>query len=300
MAKQKRFTGRKIGFLFINKRTILAFFLIMLAKLANSEPNFGVQARSFGGAFRSVANSNDIIFYNPAGLFKKRRLEVDVDYNVFVDGPGHNFGASVIDSKTTSWALGLLYNAEFHNRTDRIFRHRGYLTIGMPIFKDFLFIGTSFNYLYDAHPSESPYRHFFNMDLGLLASLPFGLSFSATLDHLFRPKGSEKDLGFALGGAFDLKAASLILPLTLSCDWLMDDVKNKANLNHIVSYGLQYVFFDVLPLRIGLKSKLKESRHAISLGAGLNISILAIDGVYQQNLKVAKDRNFGVVIRFLL
>jgi hypothetical protein len=279
---------------------IRVIFFLLLAGFARSEPNFGIQAQSFGGAFRSVANSNDIIFYNPAGIFKNRRVEIDADYHLFLDGPAHNFGASIIDSKTTSWGLGLAYKAQFHPRTKRVSNHRGYLTVGMPLIKDVFFLGSSVNYLYATDSSADSYRHFFNIDLGVMAILPFGFSFSATLDHLLKPKGPEKDMGLAFAAALDLKAASLMLPLTLSFDWLMDDVKNKTNLNHILGYGLQYVLLEVLPLRIGLKSKLKDSRHAISFGVGLNASMFGIDGVYQQDLKVSHLRSFGVAIRFLL
>lgn len=288
-----------IKFAFFNTWVMVVVFLLM-ARCADSEPCYGILAQSLGGAFRSHASSNDIIFYNPAGIFKNRRLEVDTGYQLFLDGPSHYFLSSIVDSKTTSWGLGLLYNAKFLPREKRISSHQGYLTVGMPIIKDVFFLGSSFNYLYDTQPNAGSYRHFFNMDLGVMAILPFGFSFSASLDHLLKPKGPEKDLGLAFAAALDLKAASLILPLTLSFDWLMDDVKNKTNLNHILSYGLQYVLFEVLPLRIGFKSKLKDAHHAISLGVGLNSSMFGIDGVYQQDLKNSQIRNLGVAIRFMM
>src|SRR5580692_9799926 len=74
--------------------------------------DLGVRAQSFGGAFRAVATSNDIILINPAGLLKFRRLGIEADYSYGLSNKNSRLTFSILDSKTTGWGLGLLYSAD--------------------------------------------------------------------------------------------------------------------------------------------------------------------------------------------
>lgn len=160
-----------------------------------------------------------------------------------------------------------------------------------------LSFGAAFSYVHDANVENDPYRHFFNMDLGVLVTLPIGLSFAVVGDHLFKPKGLEKSMGLSMGAAFDLGVLLKPVPLTLSFDWLMDEVLSKKNLDHVIGAGAEFIVFGIVPLRLGLKSELKENQQFISMGTGIVISNFALDGLYQQHLSVGKIRHFGFALR---
>lgn len=270
------------------------FLALALASPLCAHVDNGVIAQSFGGAYRAVALGNDIIFSNPAGLLKNRRIAVEVDYLSGHDR-SHVINGSIVDSKTTDWGLGLAYNAS--KKGSEIFLHQAYLTLAMPLISQMFALGASVNYRYDKNEASSPYRHFFNVDVGVMAMLPYGLNFAFVLDHIVKAKGREKGLGLAIGAAFDMASIVETVPLTLSFDWLMDDVKSKNSLDHRIGAGAQFVLFNVLPLRIGFQSNIKSSSHMASMGAGAIIKNFSIDGLYQQNLTVGKLRNFGFALR---
>lgn len=262
---------------------------------ANSD--LGVRAQSFGSAFRAVASANDIIFYNPAGLIKHRRTASDFDYLLNTDARHHQLGASLMDAETTSWGLGLAYSAGLDRKTEIASKHLLYLAMAMPVLADMFSIGASLSYRYDNTTYEVPHRHFFNMDLGALIDLSMGLSFAVVLDHFLPAKENEKPMGLSLGSAFEVEELVNYLPLTFSFDWLMDNVESDAELGHIVGFGLEYVAFSMLPLRLGYKSILNENDNLLSMGTGIKTEGVAFDALYQQHLTIGRIRYFGIALR---
>lgn len=85
--------------------------LVFVAQCAFAQPEMGVRAQSFGGAYRAVASSNDSIFYNPAGLIKNRRLGAEVDYMVRADIDRHLLGVSMLDSESSAWGAPAMARA---------------------------------------------------------------------------------------------------------------------------------------------------------------------------------------------
>jgi len=275
---------------------VIRLFFLLLSVTINAHDLPGVRAKSFGGAFRAVATANDIIFYNAAGLLKHRRMGVDAQYLSYLDSGTHSMGISLLDASTSIWGLGLAYYLDIENR--KVAAHLVDVALAFPIVKELLFLGGSFYYRYSALEFEDPHRHFFNMDVSIMACLPMGLSFAVALDHVIRPKGREKGMGLAVATALDLGSVWRGLPLTLSVDWLMDDVTSKDNLHHMLSFGSEYILFNVLPLRLGFKSKFWQRDNLISLGSGLLIADFAVDALFEQHLTIGKIRNFGIALRF--
>src|SRR5690606_19467331 len=138
----------------------------------------------------------------------------------------------------------------------------------MPLGTDQLALGAGFSYLYDATDSETSYRHFFNMDLGMFIDLGSGFRFAVVADHLLNQKGLEKPLGLSVASAFALGELIEAIPLTTSFDWSMTDLKSDGDLGHVLSLGFQYLAFGMLPLRFGYKSEMKDQGHLFNLGTG--------------------------------
>lgn len=276
-------------------------FLICISLLASvsiADVDLGIKAQGFGGAFRAVASSNDIIFYNPAGLTKESRMGIEADYKVATDSRTHQMGVSVVDSSTSTWGVGLAYNASVSSIQGIDSTHLLYLATSTPIIGHIISFGTGFSYFYDPNKHNDPYSHFFNLDFGLMLNLPAGVSIAVVVDHFLEPKGSEKALGLSSAGAFDLGAILPIVPLTIAFDWTMDNVSSAHKLDHVVSAGLQYSALNILPIRIGLKSSIKDDTNVLSMGAGVALAGFGIDGLYQQNLSVGRIRHFGVSLSF--
>lgn len=272
------------------------WFLLSGAGLG-SATGLGVRAQSLGEAYRAVATSSDILFYNPAGLIRYRRIGSDLDYLFATESRLNSLSISLVDSKTTSWGMGLAYNAGITAKSDIPTTHLVHLALAMPIITDQFAFGANFSYFYDPCVDNDPYRHFFNIDLGLFAYLGSGFSFAVVGDHLLANKGLEKSLGISVASALALGDILETVPLTASFDWSMTNVKSDDDLGHTIGSGLQYVAIAVLPIRVGYKSALKPHGQFLSLGTGIMMSGFSLDGLYQQNLTIGKIRQFGLALR---
>jgi len=280
-------------------KSLCVFILLLItAHLGHAAPHLGVRALSFGGADRARGSSNDTIFFNPAGIIKKRRFSPEIDYLWEIKSQAHRIGASFVDSQSGDWGLGLAYNGRFVADKKIPSSHLLYLNAAMPIVSDMFALGVSIHYAHDRGLGPEPYVNFFNMNAGLLINLPMGLSFGVVADNLLKAKGNEKELGIALAVAFDLGEILPILPISLSFDWLMDDVKNSKDLHHIIMAGFEYSIVGLVPVRLGYSSDMSSREKLLSIGTGLTAGIFAFDALYQQNLKLGQDRYFGVAMRF--
>ena len=276
---------------------ILYFFLCANQIVMAYPSSVGVRGQSLGDAYRAVASANDILFYNPAGLIHHRHMGADADYLLAVDSRLNSLSVVVVDSQTTDWGLGIAYNAGITAKSDIPTTHLAYLGLAMPLGTDQIALGAGFSYLYDPHDDNLPNKHFFNIDLGLLAALGAGLSFAVVMDHLLTSKGAEKSIGLSVGSAFLLGDLVEAIPLTVSFDWSMRNLASDNDLDHVLGLGFEYLAFAMLPLRIGYKSVVSEKSHLLSLGTGLMTDSFALDALYQQHLTVGKTRQFGLAVR---
>ena len=279
-------------------KSCLLVIIIFCSSFLHAGYHGGVRAQSFGGSDRARSDTNNAIFYNPAGIIKKRAISPNLDYIYESQEHDHQLGISLVDSSTGIWGLGLAYVGYYTADRQVPNAHQVYLTAAMPIVTDMIVLGTSLYYTYDKLIGPDPHAHFFNMNVGFLVNLPIGLSFAAVADNIIKPKGKEKDLGFALAVAYDLGAVLPIVPLSVSFDWAMEDVKHAVDLHHVVMTGVQYNILDMIPIRFGYRSDLSAKQQLVSIGLGLNSGIMMLDALYQQNINLGKDRYFGFALRF--
>lgn len=254
----------------------------------------GVRAQSFGGAYRALADTNNTLFYNPAGLIKNRRLSPDIDYMYKQDKKNQRLSASIVDSSMAPWALGLAYLGNFSPNLAN--NHNLYLGLAMPIMTDMFSLGGTVTYKYNPYFSQEDQKHFFNFDLGFLFNSYAGVSLSLTGHRLMPKKGQEEPFGAALGFAFEM-AQILPISLTFAFDWLMDHAMSDDKLEHVLATGLEYKILYLWPLRIGLKSPLQDGKNYLSLGTGILFGTADLDLLYQQNLALGKERQFGLALR---
>jgi hypothetical protein len=278
------------------KSLCVIILALVISQLGQAEPRQGVRSLSLGGADRALASSNSSIFYNPAGIIKQRRFRSEVEYLWEVKDKAHGIGLSLVDSQTGAWGLGLAYSGNLKVDKKTPNAHLLCVSAAMPIVSDILALGITFSYRHDRALGPEPYVNFFNINAGVLVNLPLGLSMGAVVDNIIKAKGNEKNLGLALAAAYDFGVLFPVIPLALSFDWLMDDIKNTTNLHHVVMAGLQYKILNIIPLRLGYHADLKSQQKLFSIGLGLNAGIFSLDGLYQQNLKQGEDRFFGLAL----
>lgn len=253
-----------------------------------SYADVGVKARGLGGAYRALALSNDIIFYNPAALLKHRLLGIDAFYHIMFHKDEHIWGLSLIDAKTSALALGLAYKAHINYDYKHNTAHDMKAALSFYLVPKLLSLGTSLDYTY---ASRAEQEHNFNMDIAILFESPLALAL--VIDHILKSKGLEKPMSMALALALEMDKISNI-PLALALDWQMGDIKSDHDLQHSIALGGEYLLLPIMPLRLGFNAKPKAKDYFLSLGAGFMAYNARLDGVYEQHLLAGKNRSLGL------
>lgn len=269
-------------------------FLLCIVTAASVHALPLVRATSMGGAYRAMAASSDIVFYNPAGLLKNRRTSADIDYLTARDQQKHSLSVSIMDASTADWGMGMGYSASISGNAPTA--HEAIMAFAIPLFGNNFSLGTSITYEYDAYRAASK-KHFFNMNVGILAVASESLSFAIVLDQFLAEHSKKKPMAISFGTAVSFLQLSESLPLTMAIDWSMNDVSSDDNLAHVLGFGVEYIAMSVLPVRVGYQACTKESDHFLSLGIGIISENFSIDGVYQQHLTIGKHRQFGAGLR---
>lgn len=267
------------------------YIILFISNYICSNTDLGIKAQSFGGAYSSVALSNDVIFYNPAGILKSKKMAFEVDYERSFLNSNNNIIASIVDSRTTAWALGLLYYADIKDKKSE--SQNAYLSLAMPIVENLLFLGSSLAY---KHEKELNFMH---MDFGLLFNSEIGFASALVFNNAFYFINRHSPIGFSLAGSYDLSKILEIFPLILSCDWLMNDAFSKNKLLHELGIGSQFIFFDTFAWRMGYKNKFYKNSQVISLGPGLLAETINIDFLYSQDLLLGANRRLGISMKLI-
>lgn len=262
------------------------FFFTFFCFSIHSSQNMGVGYQSSAGAYRANGFANDIMFYNPAGLLKEKKYEFDIEYFFGLDKKTNGFSVALADSRTTFWSLGLAYSS-----MPSLGFHQTYLAFAFPLVKKILSFGAS------GHYKRAVEKNFFNTDFGLLLNSHVGPCLALTLNDLF-PTTMDKTKG-ALAVSYDFGAVINIIPLTISLDWIMNDLFGDGSLDHELNGSMHYLLFDLFALRAGLNNKIYLNENSISLGAGVNAKVIGIDAFYKQNLSVGKLKEFGLSARLM-
>ena len=80
-------------------KPFLLFALVLgAAGAADAQDFIGTRARSVGEAYRAIADGNDAIYMNPAGLTLLPRYSPEVHYNFSLYKQDHQVDASMVDS----------------------------------------------------------------------------------------------------------------------------------------------------------------------------------------------------------
>ncbi len=261
----------------------------------------GIRAQSLGGAYRAIANDNNAMHFNPAGLTFFRRFNLDADYIYHERNQLHWTGLSLSDSLTSALAAGLDFHVGVNSQNPAELSYLTGLSLAYPIF-DILSLGATIKYAYLPKMLSEEAVNQVTGDVGLMLKFPFGLSLAAVGYNLIPTLSKRLPLSVGLGAAFNIggtpgtavNPASAYSGFTIAVDWLMRNLTSGDQIKHQLSVGGEYYLFDMIPVRLGYTW---DQAHRISAGLGLFFQSIEIDAFFQQDLTHSKYRSFGAALR---
>ncbi len=298
----------------------------------------GARALALGEAYRANATGNDAIYLNPAGIVLLPRFSTELHYKIDLEAEQHQLDLSVVDSKTSEVAAGIAYTFDGQQFTKRAsVQHTATLALAYPFFGKILNVCTGLKYVNVSDAVIGNYLNALSADVGVLAALPFGVTLGGVGYNLIPIKSARVPLAAGFGANLDLGPLSALifggtapgndtmsaagLPisrgfapqgpltgLTLEVDWYMNFL-TLYGIQSRVSTGLEYLLFDVVPLRAGYLFEQRggderggdgQDDHVVSVGAGFIVPYFGLDVAYQQSVVQPDHRVFATSIKVFL
>ena len=304
--------------------------LLSLCTAAQAQDFIGTRALSLGEAYRAVATGNDAIYMNPAGIALIPRYSSELHYNFNLDKEDHQVDLSVVDSRTSKVAAGLGYTFQGRELTRRTtLQHTATLALGYALLPRLFHLGVGLKYVNISDAIVGNYLNALSGDVGVLATLPGGLSLAAVGYNLIPIRSTDVPVSAGFAAAWDLGPLSALLfgggpsgylvpdasgtarpaaigdmrgPLSnfvLSCDWYINFFTLEQPQSR-VSGGLEYLLFGFAPIRLGYQWDEAEQNHLISAGGGIILPFFGVDVAYQQSTVNRAERRFAASLKFFL
>lgn len=308
--------------------SLLCPLLLLAASAASAQDFVGTRALSLGEAYRAIATGNDAIYFNPAGLAAIPRYSPELHYAFNLEAEDHQFDLSVVDSKTASVAAGVGYTFQGRELTRRTtLQHTATVGMAYEFLPQMLSGGIGLKYVNVSDAVVGNYLNALSADLGVLARLPGGVSLAAVGYNLVPINAKDVPLSAAFAVAWDLGPLSSLIfgggpvpvpmpnaagvpamappgnprgPLTnlvLSADWYVNLFTLYGPQSRI-STGLEYLAFDMVPLRFGYQWNEARADHLLSVGAGIILPYFGLDVAYQQSVINLDERTFAMSLKF--
>ncbi len=310
--------------------TVTVLVVAALAALPTRAQDFvGARALALGEAYRANATGNDAIYLNPAGLVLLPRFATELHYKIDLEAEEHQLDLSLVDSKTSELAAGLAYTFDGQQFTKRAsLQHTATLALAYPFFGRVLNVGAGLKYVNVSDAVLGNYLNALSADVGVLAALPFGVTLGGVGYNLIPIKSARVPLAAGFGASVDLGPLSALLfggapapgsamsagglptarglelmgplsGLTLELDWHMNFL-TLYGIQSRVSTGLEYLLFEVVPLRAGWLYDEVDDDHVLSAGAGFIVPYFGLDVAYQQSVNHPDHRVFAASIKVFL
>ena len=305
------------------------------------EIEVGARAVGMGGAFMAVANDATAIYWNPAGLARLSGGEAILCHNRWLAGINFDFAGIVLPLSqfgTIGVSITSFTTDEMDVRT--VFEPEGTgekfsvsdFSLGVSYAKnltDRFSIGFTVKYIQQNiwHMNASS----FAIDIGTLFTTPFyGTRIGMCISNFggkMRMEGKDTFINYDIApqqsGSNDripayLQTDEFSLPLLFRVGLAIDVLENEDNLltlavdaahpsnnTEYVNLGMEYVFNNMVVLRVGYKNLLvRDNEEGITAGAGLklnkmvsNVSLM-IDYSYQDFGRLNNAQRFSVGLAF--
>ncbi len=274
----------------------LVLTLAMMGTLATGdfapgEEFAGARAIAMAYATRSIATSNDAIFLNPAGMAMLQRYNIDINYMHRFEKNVAFPAVSLVDSQSSSLAMGLGYSWE--RAIDKSFsNHHAYLAAAYQIFR-MLSLGITLKYMYGG--GELLDFHHFTGDVGLMFNPIAGLRIGLIGYNLIDVGDGDEYLPIMLGAGIGYQGESFAAGFDFVANFY-----DKEDAKLRFSVGGEYTFAHMIPLRVGYMWDEDDDIHRWSIGTGVLFSFGALDIGFRQNAQNTKDCELVAAFRFFL
>ena len=258
------------------------------------------------GAYRGIATNNDGIFTNAASLAARRRYSMDAMWlldRARGDTALQVFGASVVDSETSSVTGGLAYTRVFAGPWIGNLFH---VPIAFPV-SDRMFLGLTGKYQSLDGPAGDSMRAM-NVDVSAFWQSAGGFGFGvAGYNLLDTGHAAVQPRGIGVGASYGDDRRYHV-----AVDWRGDfdrgDLQpggvlgsDSGRLTNLFAAGGELLVADSVPLRASYVRD--ETRHASFWSAGVGLvtsSGFAVDLGYRQGIDDSSDRTFAAALKFFL
>lgn len=272
---------------------------------AHNLDELGIRASALCGAYRAIASDNDALYYNPAGIAQTKRYSIRPDYIYNISSNDHLVGVSIADSQTNVVAAGVDYHLGIDpTATAYNFTHQARLAVAYAPLEFFSFALEGKYFVLPSADSQSG-GNYLTADAGILATLPFGMSFAAVGYNLVPTSSDQLPMAFALGSALMI-GGSPVVPnglysgLTVAFDWRMKDLLQKDKIKHSLHAGAEFLLFEIVPIRAGYQVALASAEHSISFGAGFASPVVGVDLLFDLGIINSSKKAIGAGITVFL
>ncbi len=264
-----------IVFLFVSFRLNYAQFELI---------DIGAKPISLGGAFTSLANNSNAVYYNPAGISQIPFREVSVFYSPAPFGLKElangsvnyveptKFGAFGLSAKTYGFELykEITVTATYSNN-----------------YKKRIFYGANINY-YNLKIQNYGSASTFGVDIGGLAYLTDFLRWGFAAFNLNRPKIGTQDDKLP-----QVYRTGISIQPRRELNFVLD-IEKDTRYTTSVKAGIEYSLYDMIDLRAGIGTEPTK----FSGGVGLYYSIFEIDYGFYNHQDLGLTHQGTITINF--
>lgn len=259
---------------------------------------------ALAGASRSHCPSNAALYLNPAGLSLGRVYHVETLYEYVPTSNGHVVGASVVDSVTSTLAMGLSFNyvtwdPDGQDRSEYDVR----LSAAYYLANTFA-IGLTLKYLFADQEGQGPLGpsvmasngedllNTVTLDVGAIITIRNMFNIGVVGYNLTNTESSAAPI--SLGTALSLQIRSFVVVADVLLDFA-----TRQDLSVRVMGGAEYFLANHYPIRLGYRYDDGRSSHAISAGFGYVSTSWAIEISLRQDV-AAEDLEtvLGLTLRY--
>ncbi|MCC6866502.1 MAG: hypothetical protein IT280_10130 [Ignavibacteria bacterium] len=267
------------------KTIIVLLFVSFRLSFAQFELiEIGAKPIALGGAFTSLANNSNAVYYNPAGLSQLPFREVSIFYSPAPFGIKELANGSINYIEPTKYgAFGLsakTYGFELYKEITVTASYSNN-------YKKKIYYGANFNY-YNLKIQNYGSAATFGIDIGGLAYLTDFLRWGFTAFNLNRPKiGTQDDklpqvyrTGISVQPRYDLN--------------FLLDVEKDTRYTTSIKAGVEYSLYDMIDIRAGIGTEPTK----FSGGIGLYYSIFEIDYGFYNHQDLGLTHQGTITINF--
>jgi len=273
--------------LFYKPKTFIAFLFLAFPIASFSQFEFvdiGAKPVSLGGAFTSLANNSDAIFYNPAGISQLMFRELSVFYSPAPFGlKDLAYGTASYVEPTKFGSIGVAgktYGFELYREVTATLNYANN-------YKGRIRYGANFNYY---HLSIKNYgsASTLGIDVGMLAHLTDYLKWGFAAFNLSRAKiGQSKEKlpqVYRAGFTFQMRKDLL----------LTAEIEKDTRYTTSFKSGVEYSLLDMIDLRAGVSSEPTR----FSAGVSFKYSLFEIEYAFYNHQDLGLTHQGSVGINF--